>query len=328
MTTRLPVLLAVLLLLWSLPLYAQPSGDLSADEAIVRRGIELRREGKDAEALAEFQRALAIRSTSRTRAQIGLAQQALGRWIEAEASLVEALRAGEDPWIVRQREVLDAALGTVRRHLGWLEIATNVPSAELWVNGSRLGALPQAPLRVVAGAVALELRAAGYRTAERTVTVAPEEHARETVTLVALPPKDAPPASPPPAARRDIPLKDAVNNASGSRRTVAWIALAGGATLLGSAVVAHLIRESNAAEYNDDGKCLRPGTTRDENCGHFRDAVTLTETLAVVGYVAGGAALAVGAVLLTVSPSQPAARSTGSIDCRLGLMNVTCGGRW
>src|SRR5437868_2010830 len=69
----------------------------AADEW-VERGIELRRTRNDAEALEYFRRAYEIRPTPRTRVQMALAEQALGRWIEAEADLVEALRAQGDAW--------------------------------------------------------------------------------------------------------------------------------------------------------------------------------------------------------------------------------------
>ncbi len=68
-----------------------PSTALSEDlDAILRKGNELRRVGRDREALAEFQRAARIANTARVNAQIALAEQALGLWVEAETHMAKA----------------------------------------------------------------------------------------------------------------------------------------------------------------------------------------------------------------------------------------------
>jgi hypothetical protein len=62
-------------------------------EAIINRGIALRLEGRDLEALVEFERAYAMNPTPRARAQIALAHQALGAWVPAESEISRS-RAG------------------------------------------------------------------------------------------------------------------------------------------------------------------------------------------------------------------------------------------
>src|SRR5262245_2039922 len=91
------------------PVRAQGAGD----EAIAN-GIALRRQGKNAEALREFQRAYAADPSPRALAQIALAQQALGNWLAAESGLVSALSAAHDNWIVHNRAALAGALEIVR----------------------------------------------------------------------------------------------------------------------------------------------------------------------------------------------------------------------
>src|SRR5262245_14916190 len=78
------------------PIAAQDAGDDS-----IARGVALRRQGRNAEALAEFQKAYARDPSPRALAQIALAQQALGNWVVAETGLVDALAARNDPWIQR-----------------------------------------------------------------------------------------------------------------------------------------------------------------------------------------------------------------------------------
>src|SRR5262249_56806117 len=58
---------------------------------IVARGVELRKKGRDAEALSEFKRALAIDKAPRTQAQVALAEQALGPRVAAEHRLLRTV---------------------------------------------------------------------------------------------------------------------------------------------------------------------------------------------------------------------------------------------
>ncbi len=100
------------------------SASVRADDvdAIISRGVELSRQGRDADALLEFQRAVRLRDTPRARAQTALAEQALGLWVAAEADLLDALVHKNDPWIEKNRATLGAALVTIQSHLGSLEV--------------------------------------------------------------------------------------------------------------------------------------------------------------------------------------------------------------
>jgi PEGA domain len=156
-------------------------------DALDQRGIALRRQRRDAEALEQFRRSFALRAAPRTLAQIGLAEQALGRWVEAETDVHAALEASGDPWIARNRPILVAGLADIERHLGAIVVEADVPGAQLWVNGSRAAKLPlRGPLRVEAGSVVIEVRADGFAPARRITSVEPGENAHENVHLVPL----------------------------------------------------------------------------------------------------------------------------------------------
>jgi hypothetical protein len=178
---------------------AQPTPNVHAErdsseaDALTSEGLALRRQRRDAEALANFRRAYAIQPIPRTMAQIALAEQALGRWVDAEAHLRTALQAADDPWIARHRQVLAAGLADIQTHLGELEIEADVAGAELWVNGVYAASLPLTqPLRVEAGSVVIEVRAPAYASARRHTSVEAGETAHETIHLVPL---VAPPAA-------------------------------------------------------------------------------------------------------------------------------------
>src|SRR5215831_5030123 len=85
------------------------AGAAPADDAegLILRGIELREKRDDQAALQLFRRALEIAATGRARAQVALAEQALGRWPDAEADLAAALERADEPWIAEKKALLE-----------------------------------------------------------------------------------------------------------------------------------------------------------------------------------------------------------------------------
>jgi hypothetical protein len=71
------------------------------DEALIKQGLERRKRGDDEGALRLFEEAARLSRTGRAMAQIALAEQALGRWADAEVHMVEAL-SGWCGWCQRK----------------------------------------------------------------------------------------------------------------------------------------------------------------------------------------------------------------------------------
>lgn len=169
-------------------------------EALMAEGVELRRQGRDAEALERFRAAFDQSGSPRARAQVALAHQALGNWIEAESNLEAALDT-RDPWVERNRGALEGALETVRSRLAFLEVRGEPAGAQVRVDGRDVGLLPLAePARVVAGDVVVEVSKDGYATILRPVRVRPGATGRETIRLV--PVSSGAPSEPSPAGAR------------------------------------------------------------------------------------------------------------------------------
>ncbi|MEZ4405626.1 MAG: PEGA domain-containing protein [Polyangiales bacterium] len=83
-----------------------------------------------------------------------------------------------------QRERLERALRDVEQHLPRLSPQTNVPGAELRVDGVLVGRLPlSTPWVLASGSGVLELSAPGHRSLRRTVSLAEGEVFREMLTL-------------------------------------------------------------------------------------------------------------------------------------------------
>lgn len=269
------------------------------EEALIRRGVELRKRGDDRAALRELERAYRVARSPRAAAQLGFAEQALGMWPQAETHVSESLRAADDPWINKNRAVVAEALRTIRAHVGRVEIAGGRPRAAVVVNGQRVGTMPLAePVAVSAGPVDIEVRAAGHLPAVKTVNVAAGEYARVSFALVA----DRPPAttlppgapavlpSPPMVSAAPVAAPGAGADAGRGRRAAALGIGAAGVAALGAGIACTLVGRNKFDAINDDAAADRP---YDESNGNWKTY----EAAAVALYVAGGAALVTGSVL-------------------------------
>lgn len=173
------------------------AAQVACDEEAVRAGNELRRAGDDDAALARFREAWEACRTPRARAQMGLAEAALGRWLDADAHLGETLASGGDRWIERNRARLEAVRAQVAEHFGYLELRGNVPGAEVLLDGRLVGTMPlREPLRVVGGSASLTVRAPGYLPLTRAALITAGQLVRENLELVPEP-EAATPATPP-----------------------------------------------------------------------------------------------------------------------------------
>jgi hypothetical protein len=164
----------------------QPGVRAEDADALLRQGVELRKERKDRQAFELFQRAVGIQKTPRALGQLGLCEQALGLWPKAESDIKEALDAAGDPWIKKNRLTLEESVRAIGTHLGSLEIWGDPADAEVLFNGRPVGALPATgSVRVEIGPVTVTVRAKGYADTIRTIEVNAGDSLRENVTLVA-----------------------------------------------------------------------------------------------------------------------------------------------
>jgi hypothetical protein len=271
-----------------------PAQAASSDE-LIQQGIGLRREGKDAEALELFHRAHQANPSPRSLAQIALAEQALGRWVDAEKHLGEAL-AADGAWIDERRAVLEETLTEIQNNVGSLEARVNVATPEIIADGVLVSKSPLARVRLAIGAHEILVRAQGFREVVRSVEIRPHAVTREDFTLQrdrsSAPKRKVSSAA---STKRgasgsgtDAPPREA---SASWRRTTAWIALAGAGALLAGAIAAQVVRERNIAMYNDDTKCLQGTLSRKERCGDHLSTAETAQVLAIAGYAAAGVTL-------------------------------------
>ena len=206
---------------------------------------------------------------------------------------------------MQYREALDGALATIRAHLAWLRVDVNVKDARFFLNGLIATSFPaSAPVRVTAGLVDMEVRAAGYETARRTVDVTAGADVHVVMTLEALPPAPAPPpvsdTPPPSSSSPPLEVRATEVRATPVRRPLTGFLLLGatGAFALGG-IIAWRVREDDVAHYNDNSRCRVGTATRAEQCGGVADASNVALGVEIGAFVASAASAATSAWFLS-----------------------------
>lgn len=307
------------------PRQARADAQSEAD-ALITKGIDLREKGHDDEALSVFRQAFARAPSARARAQVGLAEQALGMWVVAETDVAAALATDGDPWIAKNKAALEGALAVIRKHVATLEVR-GADKADVFVDGVKVGA-GAGPFRVEAGRRSLEVRAKGFQPTTRSVELPPGGIARETVTLVALPP-DTPSAPPQPAPTAPpAPARDREPGTSG-QRILGWAFVGTGAALLATGGVSFLFRKGIIDDYNTT--CPGVGAaTQPPQCEDQIDSSRTWFTIGIITLVGGGVFAAGGAALVVTAPSSPKPSAAIRFGCApeasLSGGTVTCKG--
>jgi hypothetical protein len=252
--------------------------------------VALRRQGDDVGALQLFQQAQQLDQSPRSVAQMGLAEQALGRWVPASEHLQQALASPNDKWIRKNLALINGALAKVADHIGHLEIRGGTAGAEVRIEGVKRGTLPlKEPLAVPTGKVTIDVSLSGYNPIQRLTMVGAREHIRETLeplvsaslserpapgparttppplapTPVALAAAEpAPAAEPATTARADAPVLVAHSDSGASQRSslrpaAKWAAWGVGTAALAVGIVGAL-KQGSAGKDFDRGCALDP----------------------------------------------------------------------
>jgi hypothetical protein len=350
---RSPRLLFIAVAAWS-ALEAPRAHAAAPDEAesLVNQAVELRRNGDDQGALGLLLQAYERGHTPRTTGQLGLCEQALGRWVDAELYLTDALKAEGDPWVKKNRRALEDAITIVKSHIARVEIQGEPDGAEVWVSGALVGTLPlQSPLRVAAGEVEIELRAPGYVGEAKTMHLDAGQYQRIVLRArkEAAPPAPTPPPEAAPsvastptiianADRPPQPAEAPPPRASAWRLDAKWVAWGLGAAGVGLGVYGAIANARGVSSFNT--KCsIRAGqavlsTTgeTDPTCVNEKSDYETKGTLGITGFVTGGALATLGLVLWLTEPTARA-HETAGLTCvpavlERGALAVGCRARF
>lgn len=290
-------------------------------DALVARGVEMRQQGDDDGAAELFARAYELGQGTRALAQLALAEQALGRWVQAREHLGEALERGGD-WVVRHRETLDASLAVIDEHVGRLEVTLDVEGATVRLNGR---ALETSPAYALTGEALVQVEAEGYRPAERDVVIEAGRLTRVYVPLVAEGGSAEPEATGSTAQATADPVEATGGGGAGPWFGIGTAGAVVAALALGATIGALAIKEDAAGEYNDPLACPPPMSV---TCAETADRFHSARDWAIgLGVGAGVAAVAAG-IAFALGASEPGASDDVALAPGPGDAGLSLEVRW
>ena len=305
-----------------------PAEDVASDgaadgapESLVDSGIELRRNGRDEEALVMFARALKqAPDSTRIKVHLAATYQALGQWVEAERYLREAASNPDDAYIRRHRATIEKAYAFIEQRLGSLDVVGGPEGAELVLSGRAVGQLPLSqPVRVPVGSYLLEVRKPGYYTVSRPISIGSGAMLRESVVLGE---REQPELGASSAAER---APSSAERGSGSPRWLTWTLGGAGVGALAISAVAFGVREKHAARWNSDD-CTAPGLTRGEVCQGELDSGRSAEHVGVGAAIASGVLFGGALTSYFLERRAPTTETVRVDGCSLGLGTASCFG--
>jgi len=263
------------------------AADDKAADAMIAKGLELRREGRSLEAVAIFQKANEIAPSPRSAGQLGLAESAIDRWGDAEQHLNTSLASPEDPWVKDHRALLEQALTLVGSRMGQIRL-TGPAGAVIVISGKSAGTLPLAmPVRVNAGPALVTATASGFRQFEMSVPVEAGKETQLNIVLEAIPLSSAPAPLPATTAAAVSPVRAVEVQPQSSWRTWTGASLIG----VGAAMAAWGIVWIAIDGHSSSGSCTAGAPS---NCVPVYNTKTVGYVLTGVGVATSAA----GAVLL------------------------------
>lgn len=332
---RRPLALCAALALTLPSLHARAEGSASAqDEAASRfkKGLDLFKEGDYQAALIELRRANELAPNYNVLYNIGQVYFQLQDYPNALHSLQRYLAEGGKAIDSKRRLEVDKDIEKLKSRVANIEIAVNVPDAEVTIDDVSAGKspLPKAVL-VGAGRHRIVVSKAGFGSVTRIVEIASAELQKVPVELVETKPvaadKPPPPASlppPPPPSPVIAPPEPRLPPPS-ALPVAAWVVtggLAAGAIVTGSLA---LVASSDLKTQRTSGTA-----TRDDLAGVRSKTQSLalaTDILAGCAVVAGGVSLYFSFAGGSSSDAKPSApKAAGALSRPTVNVGVTPGG--
>lgn len=320
---------------------AGPDGNArAAAAAAYSRGVELANQGRYEAALEQFNAAYARSPHFAVLYNVGQAQIALGRPVEAIAALSRYLRDGAEQVPLSRREQVRAQIDLLESRLAELTIVSDQTGVLIRVDDREIGRTPlYQPVPLAAGPHTVAATAGRGRPVVREVTLGDGE--RQILHLT-LPPEStaAPPDAPEPAAAvspaaaTTAPQPSPADAGAGrdrlTRRHAAY-ALAGAGLLAGGAALGvYLGNRGNYQDWQNGNAALQGETVgsaayRDRALANNQLAATLTTANHVIlGLsIAAGALVAAGATLLLLD--RPYHAGSGELAFGFGQRSMQLG---
>jgi hypothetical protein len=296
-----------------------PMSDEATAQLLFREGKALLDAGKYPEACVKLEESQRLWAGSGTLFNLADCYEKTGRLASAWAAFVKVAADTKAKNQTERHEVATSRAQRLEPRVGKLkiEVRERSPGLELKRDGRPLAeAMWGVAVPLDAGDHPVEAAAPGRRPWRSTVRVVDGEVTRVEVPTLEI--ESAPPPPPPPPPQ--VPDKPKDEDPPRTQATLGWIALGAGALFTGLGVVGLLQRESAVAEYNDDPACPPRGQPGPPACDDRVSRASTWQTLSIVGFAVGGAAVLGGAALLLTAPSSSRSRHA----CAPGLLSVHC----
>jgi tetratricopeptide (TPR) repeat protein len=302
--------------------------ETSSLEALIQEGIRLRRDGDDEKALEVFRQAERLQPSSvRVLLHLATAAQAAGHWVEADTYIRRVFEYRDDPYYRRYQSDIAMVEQLIATRVGRFQVVGSPQGAEVRLNGRVVGRLPmEEPERLEAGNYQLEVVSNGHYALRRPQRIPGGVLTREVVEL-------GPERSASSAASVSDP--GSPSRSWWSQPWVGWSLVGASAASALTAGIAFAARERQAAEWNDDSRCVRPGgRTREQQCGGDYGDARLAEGIGItagIGALVFGSAAAVHFLSRAddEAPERLQGASTGwTASCSPGWLGVACEGRF
>ncbi len=320
----------------------QTDADKKQAQALQTAGIRLMTHGDDRGALDKFEAAFRLFPSPKILFNMGKAKNGLGQAAEAVNDLERFL--DEAPYAPKEsRDEAERLIGSLRPKLSYLDLATDDVGSRIAVDGREIGAAPLArPLAVEPGPHEVHFDKPGMTAETRSVapvagqklrvyvklTPAPSETPAPSVAsaraIAAPAPPAIVPAASPSLANGEPPA--GVPMATTQRPwqlNAAWIAGGAGVLFLATGITAQILGSSKNADFNDvtnapspNGQCNKTLPNAGGGpCQGLLDAANTRSTVAVIGYVASGVALAGALVFYLTAPSSTPSGHNPGVAC-------------
>jgi hypothetical protein len=332
-----PLICCVLLLLAPLaPRAARADEDPRAQAGVAyARGIELAEQGLYAAALEQFKSAYEKSPHFAVLYNIGQAQMALGRPIEAIEALTRYVRDGADQVPLSRREQVQAQVALLESRLAELSVTTDRPGALVTVDGREVGRTPlYQPLRMAAGAHTVSITMEGLTPIIKAIDL--REGDRQALAFV-VPPGVAPKPAAAELSAASVVATPAPAAPPRDLRKWAYVTAAAGAAAGAAALGVYLWNRGGYDDWQATNTSLQmfvPGSAAYHDAAAANNARAdslTTANHAIVGLsIASGVLIAGGVALYLVDGAhrREQAASTARAGGVGGSLGVGFGADW
>ena len=282
------------------------AADNSEAEARERfsRAVELYNAGDFPSALAELNRAAAVRPSYKVLYAIAQVRVQMNDYVGAVSAYTQYLQGGGAEVDEERRAAVQKELSRLEQRISALIVSSNVAGSEVYLDETLVGTTPlEAPLRVNSGQHRIRVRHPDYPSQSRTVSLAGGLREELAFTLVPSKPKpDSPPVgeavSPPPRSSTGRVALPALRSAVDSNRLderstrfpwVGWVATS--ALAVGAGVTGAIALSKNAklADKRDQLGTTEPALA--DGNRSLRRWATVCDVLLASTAVVGGISL-------------------------------------